>query len=297
MSAGSHHAVSTNRFGCSGSTRHSHARSEIAAWARISRASVNSPDSRTVSCPSAGMPRPAWISTGTRRSCASATISRTAGSDSVKRSARGCSLMPLAPASRQRRASVSGSARGSTRQNATSRPPDSAAAASTRSLAGRIAVRLVHGEHDAARAGTGSSPASSSLGGLPGAVGIGVADVRVRVEQPRVAEVGAEAVPPGAQDRVDGVHRARDPIQAPPPMADTAGHALPPRARPHRDAAPRDRGHAAAAQRGLPVAHHGLPERPRARVPRRSPTPRSGGWTRAARPSATSSWPSRSGRS
>ena len=63
-SAGFHHAVSMKTFGCSGSTCHSHARSEIAACARISRASGNSLDSSTVSRPSAGMPRPAWINTG-----------------------------------------------------------------------------------------------------------------------------------------------------------------------------------------------------------------------------------------
>ena len=50
-----------------------------------------------MSRPSAGIPRPAWISTGTRRSWASATSSRTAGSDSVNCSARGCSLIPRAP--------------------------------------------------------------------------------------------------------------------------------------------------------------------------------------------------------
>ena len=55
-SAGFHQAVSTNRLGCSGITCHSHARSEIAAWARISLASGNSPLSATVSRPSAGMP-------------------------------------------------------------------------------------------------------------------------------------------------------------------------------------------------------------------------------------------------
>ena len=81
-SAGFHQAVSMKTFGWSGSTRHSHARSEIAAWARISGASGNSPVRRTVSRPSAGMPRPAWMRIGTRRSCASATRSRTAGSAS-----------------------------------------------------------------------------------------------------------------------------------------------------------------------------------------------------------------------
>ena len=127
-SAGFHHAVSMNTFGCSGSTCQSHARSEIAAWARISRASGNSLESSTVSRPRAGIPRPAWIRIGTRRSCATATISRTPGSDIVNCSARGCSLIPTAPASRQRRASAAGWSRGSSRQNATRRPSDAAAA-------------------------------------------------------------------------------------------------------------------------------------------------------------------------
>ena len=50
--------------------------------------------------------------------------------------ARGCSLIPRAPASRQRRASATAAARGSTRANATSRSGAAAAAARTRSLAG-----------------------------------------------------------------------------------------------------------------------------------------------------------------
>ena len=53
-SAGFHHAVSMKTFGCSGSTCHSHARSEIAACARMSRASGNSADSSTVSRPARG---------------------------------------------------------------------------------------------------------------------------------------------------------------------------------------------------------------------------------------------------
>ena len=134
-SAGAHHAVSMNRFGWSGSSRHSHARSEIAQWARINLASGNSPDSRTVSCPSAGMPRPAWISTVAFCSCAAATSSRTDGSESVNCSARGCSLMPLTPASRQRRASATAPGSfGCTRHSARRRPPDAATASITASL-------------------------------------------------------------------------------------------------------------------------------------------------------------------
>jgi hypothetical protein len=97
---------------------------------------VNSPDSRTVSSPSAGIPRPAWKSTGTRRSCATATTERTPGSARVKRSARGWNLIPTAPASRHRSASPAGSeARGSIRQNASSRPSEEEAAAIATSLA------------------------------------------------------------------------------------------------------------------------------------------------------------------
>ena len=128
-SAGFHHAVSMKTFGWSGRTCHSHARSEIAAWARIRRASGNSLESSTVSRPKAGIPRPAWIRIGTRRSCATATISRTPGSDIVNCSARGCSLIPTAPASRHRRASAAGESRGSSRQKDTNRPSDAEAAA------------------------------------------------------------------------------------------------------------------------------------------------------------------------
>ncbi len=89
-----------------------------------------------VFAPSAGIPRPACMSTTARRSWASAMRSRTAGSSMPKASARGCSLIPAAPASMQRRASASApSARGCTRHSAVSVPRDAAAAASTASLA------------------------------------------------------------------------------------------------------------------------------------------------------------------
>ena len=116
------------------------------------------------------------------RSCASATSSRTAGSDSVNCSARGCSLIPRAPASRQRRASATASLCGSTRQNATqrgrpSRPPRPI----TTSLAGRVAVGLVHREHDARAAPARASALEQLLRRLLEAVGIVVPDVRVGV--------------------------------------------------------------------------------------------------------------------
>ena len=47
-SAGFHHAVSMKMFGWSSSTCQSHARSEMAAWARMNLASGNSAESRTV---------------------------------------------------------------------------------------------------------------------------------------------------------------------------------------------------------------------------------------------------------
>ena len=66
---------------------------------------------------------PAWISTVALCSCAAATSSRTDGSESVNCSARGCSLMPLTPASRQRRASATAPGSfGCTRQSARRRP-------------------------------------------------------------------------------------------------------------------------------------------------------------------------------
>ena len=67
-SAGIHQAVSNSRFGWSAATRQIQDRSQIPAWARIRRASGNSPASSTACRPSAGIPRPAWIRTGSRRS-------------------------------------------------------------------------------------------------------------------------------------------------------------------------------------------------------------------------------------
>ncbi len=109
------------------------------------------------------MPRPAWTRIGTRRSAATANSVSTPGTPSVKPSARGCSLMPTAPASRQRSASARGSSRsetGSIRQKARKRPPEASAAAERDVVELRVAARLVHREGD--RVGRRSSRAASS---------------------------------------------------------------------------------------------------------------------------------------
>ena len=135
-SAPMNQAVSNSRFGRSAATRQIQARSVIPAWARMNRALGNSPASSTVWRPSAGIPRPAWIRIGSRRSSAISASSRTAGWSSVNCSARGCSLIPLAPAASARRAS-SGAVpvSGLTRQNGISRPCELPAASITMSFA------------------------------------------------------------------------------------------------------------------------------------------------------------------
>ena len=211
-SAGFHQAVSMKTFGWSGRTCHSHARSQIAAWARISRASGNSVASSTVFCPSAGIPRPAWIRIGTRRSCATSTISRTPGSCSVNCSARGCSLIPTAPASRQRRASAAGEiprvepAEGH-------QPPVGASAAAIDDVVGpRVAVRLVHREDDGARVRAGHR--IDQLGGrLLHPVGVVAPDVGVGVEQVERPVRGLDAVPVGTEESVDVQHMGRGPYR------------------------------------------------------------------------------------
>ena len=84
------------------------ARSAIPQWAMISC----TPSKRSTRCrrPSAigGRPRPPWIRIGTRRSQASSKTGASRSSFSRNFCARGCSLIPRAPASRQRRASSIG---------------------------------------------------------------------------------------------------------------------------------------------------------------------------------------------
>ena len=82
--------------------------STIAACARI-RIAPGWRSATVARCsPIGGMPRPAWMSTGRRCSSASANTGSRRSSSTVKRWARGCSLMPRAPSARQRRASSIG---------------------------------------------------------------------------------------------------------------------------------------------------------------------------------------------
>ena len=134
-----------SRFGWSGISRQSQARSETAAWARIRRASgialgERRPCSRRA--PGCRGRRGSGSAPGAR--AASANRSSTAGSSSVNCSARGCSLIPRAPRSRQRTASATAPSCGSTRQKRDESVGCVAAASSTRVVGRRVAVGLVH---------------------------------------------------------------------------------------------------------------------------------------------------------
>ncbi len=83
-------------------------RSAIPAWARISCASGYSSTRWARSAAIGGSPRPAWIRIGTRRSAARANTGASRSSFRRNRCARGWSLIPRAPRSRQRSASSIG---------------------------------------------------------------------------------------------------------------------------------------------------------------------------------------------
>ena len=166
----------------------------IAACARISDA----PGCRSATCPSSsgmpgGSPRPAWMSTGRRRSCASAKTASSCGSLTRNACARGCSLMPRAPRSRQRSASPSGSSSRLSRTNGKSRSGASAAHLSTRSFGravGRLAVGLVERE-DVRAAVTPASSMSARCCSTRQRVAILIeSEMRVRVE--RLAALGEQ---------------------------------------------------------------------------------------------------------
>ena len=100
-----------------------------------------------------------------RARAASATSAGRPGWSSVNCSARGWSLIPLAPAARQRSASATGSSCGLTRQNGTSSPSDSRGGLDHHVVGRRVAVGLVHREHErAARAGQLERPRAARSG-------------------------------------------------------------------------------------------------------------------------------------
>ena len=160
------------------------------------------------------MPRPAWIRIGTpalvRRA---ATRSSTAGSVIANCSARGWSLIPRAPASRQRVASASAPSCGSTRQKGTSRPSAPAAAASASSLAARVAVGLVHREDDRPGARPAPSPRAAppapggSRRGRCGRSGCGCRRGRAARSRLRARRASAAPRPRSARSRLR--HRRR----------------------------------------------------------------------------------------
>ena len=81
-----------------GRLRQIQARSQIPAWARISRMPGKAAQASTACRPSAGIPRPAWHEHGQAPLVGQGEHVRSAGWSSVKRSARGWSLIPRAPA-------------------------------------------------------------------------------------------------------------------------------------------------------------------------------------------------------
>ena len=98
-----------------------------------------------------GRPRPPWMRIGTRRSAESRKIGASRSSFSMKRCARGWSLIPRAPRSSPRRASSSGSSVRSSRTNGISRPVRALRErerAVVRRAERRLPVGLVEAEHE-----------------------------------------------------------------------------------------------------------------------------------------------------
>ena len=163
---------------------------EDQAQARVARADLHrvAPERR--------MPRPAWQRIGSRCSSASANTSCSAGWSSVKPSARGWSLMPRAPLSRQRRASSSGDSMGPAGRTRTA-GRRCGGLGSDHVVGGRVAVRLVHREHE--RAGVEVLQVVDQLG--PGAAEpVRVVDPDVRVHVEDVGQgTSAHALVPGQE--------------------------------------------------------------------------------------------------
>ncbi len=178
-----------------GASRQIQARSEIPACARISRIPGWLPVASTAWRPRAGMPRPAWTSTGSRRSSASANTGARFGWSSANCSARGWSLMPRAPRSSARSASASGVA-------VRVEPAEGEqAAVRGRGLLDhhvvrrRVSVGLVHREDERASVDA-LERADELLAGAPVAVGVVRPDVSVRVERLEVADLLLEQLEP-----------------------------------------------------------------------------------------------------
>ena len=295
-SAGVHHAVSMNTFGWSGSTCHSHARSEIAAVGedepRVGELARQldgvAPERRDAA---AGVDQDRHARARGRR----ATSSRTPGSGSVNCSARGCSLMPTragvqaARAPRRPRRSLRVDAGRTRRAGRRSRR-----GRRDRDVVGRrVAVGLVHREHDGARVRAARARRISSLGRLLEAVGVVCADVRVRVEELERAACATRMRPTRGAACVDVQHRARHPT-ARAAVPDTGGmHFRRERVR-IETARHEIEGTLQLPHEGFRSRTDRLPQRPRAT----SSSPltdaeRDAGWTARASPSTTttSRWP------
>ena len=209
-SAGFHHEVSTNRFGCSGSTRHSQARSEIAQWARMIRRPGNSPDERTVSSPERGDAAPGVDEhrhpalVGERHHVAHPGLGEREllGARVELDALRAGVEAAASPRAQRVGARVE-------RQNGDDAPPESRAAGEHASLASRVAAGLVHGERHRRVPPARSSASSSSSGDCLKPSGSFAPDVGVGVVEREVTGVGDQAVPPRTDQCVDVDHRTR----------------------------------------------------------------------------------------
>ena len=106
--------------------------------------------------------------------------------------------MPLAPLARARSASWIGSRLGSTRQNGTSNSVRLRCGRLDHAVVGgRIAVGLVHREHEAAARAGGPKYLGELLRALAHTVGIVLAQMRVRVEQLKARNLETDRLEPG----------------------------------------------------------------------------------------------------
>ena len=172
------------------------------AWARISCEPGWSSTSFSSPAAIGGRPRPAWMRIGTPRSAASANTGTSRSSLSRNFCARGWSLIPRAPRSRQRRASSIGPSSRSSRTNGTSRPSELAANSSVRSFpaGSRMPVGLVEAEHVRARHAIAVHPADELVVDADHPVDV-VPEMRVRVEDVELGrQAGAYALVPLRRD-------------------------------------------------------------------------------------------------
>ena len=238
-SAGFHQAVSMKTFGWSGSTL-PQPREVGDRGVGEDQPRVRELGRQRAPCrgPSAGIPRPAWIRTGTRRSWA--TRDDLAHARLVHRELLGARVQ-LDPdgAGVQAAARLGGGRRraGRAGRRTTSRPSEAGGRGDRDVVGPRVAVGLVHREHDRARVRRAPSTLDQLGRRLLEAVGIVLADVGVRVEELERARGRPGCCPTrGGGSRRCPASGCADPTDGR-ATSDTGPHAIPPRARPHRDGA------------------------------------------------------------